>query len=193
MLEIGALSPENIAAKRPYISNTPIDLNSQHPDILVQDFLKRPLPKTDAEKFDIVSCSLVLNFVPEPRDRGEYHLWSTSTAFLTVWYPTTPGRMLRLIHQQLLPSERSFLFMVLPTACTENSRYMTAEHMRALFRFVGFEEIKRRAKPGGKVIYTLWKWQEAKGDSRASEAQKFKKRMELRSGATRNNFVVLLD
>lgn len=70
---------------------------------------------------------------------------------------------------------------------------MTADHMRALLRFVGFEEIKRRAKPGGKVIYTLWKWQEGNGDSKASEAQRFKKRMELRSGATRNNFVVLLD
>lgn len=71
MLEIGALSPKNHAAKQPYINNTPIDLNSQHPDILAQDFLQRPLPKTDEDKFDIVSCSLVLNFVPEPRDRGE--------------------------------------------------------------------------------------------------------------------------
>lgn len=70
MLEIGALSPDNAAAKRPYIMNTPIDLNSQHPDILAQDFLQRPLPKTNADRFDIVSCSLVLNFVPEPRDRG---------------------------------------------------------------------------------------------------------------------------
>lgn len=72
MLEIGALSPKNHAAKQSYIANTPIDLNSQHPDILAQDFLQRPLPKTEDEKFDIVSCSLVLNFVPEPRDRGEF-------------------------------------------------------------------------------------------------------------------------
>lgn len=70
MLEIGALSPNNFAAKQPYIANTPIDLNSQHPDILAQDFLQRPLPKDDSERFNIVSCSLVLNFVPEPRDRG---------------------------------------------------------------------------------------------------------------------------
>jgi hypothetical protein len=71
MLEIGALSPKNYAAKQPYVINSPIDLNSQHPDILAQDFLKRPLPNTDDERFDIVSCSLVLNFVPEPRDRGQ--------------------------------------------------------------------------------------------------------------------------
>jgi hypothetical protein len=70
MLEIGALSPCNHAATMPWISNTPIDLNSQHPDILQQDFLHRPLPASEGEKYDIVSCSLVLNFVPEPQSRG---------------------------------------------------------------------------------------------------------------------------
>ncbi|KAJ9106877.1 hypothetical protein QFC19_003006 [Naganishia cerealis] len=169
MLEIGALSPNNHAAKQLYVVNTPIDLNSQHPDILAQDFLQRPLPKTDDERFDIVSCSLVLNFVPEPRDRGQ---------------------MLHLIHQQLNPSERSFLFLVLPTACTENSRYMTSEHLEAIMQVVGFAQIRRRARPGGKVIYTLWKWQ--KPDANPQSLKKFGKRAELRSGAKRNNFVVLL-
>jgi len=70
MLEIGALSPCNYAATMPWVFNTPIDLNSQHPDILQQDFLDRPLPTSEDENFDIVSCSLVLNFVPEPQNRG---------------------------------------------------------------------------------------------------------------------------
>lgn len=83
--------------------------------------------------------------------------------------------------------------MVLPTACTDNSRYMTTQHMQALLRVIGFEEIKRRAKPGGKVIYTLWKWQKPQDAAGSHGGNLFKKRMELRSGAKRNNFIVLLD
>lgn len=102
-----------------------------------------------------------------------------------------PGRMLELIRQQLLPSDRSFLFLVLPTACTENSRYMTSEHLQALLRVIGFEQVKKRARPGGKVIYTLWKRQEPTVGSQGGTT--FKKRIELRGGAKRNNFMVLLD
>ncbi|KAJ9122503.1 hypothetical protein QFC22_001932 [Naganishia vaughanmartiniae] len=133
MLEIGALSPNNYAAKQFYITNTPIDLNSQHPDILAQDFLHRPLPKDDSERFDIVSCSLVLNFVPEPRDR---------------------------------------------------------EHLETILGVVGFALVKRRARSGGKVIYSLWKWQKPNTNPQAVKSAS--KRAELRSGTKRNNFVVLL-
>jgi hypothetical protein len=70
MLEIGALSPYNHAALQPWIHNEPMDLHSQHPDIIQQDFLERPIPRDEAERYDIVSCSLVLNFVPDPHDRG---------------------------------------------------------------------------------------------------------------------------
>ncbi len=70
MLEIGALAPANFAARQSYIDNTPIDLNSRHPDILKQDFMERPLPQSAADQFDLISCSLVLNFVPLPEVRG---------------------------------------------------------------------------------------------------------------------------
>lgn len=71
MLELGCLSPDNYAASQSWIENTPIDLNSRHPDIKSQDFLLRPLPKSDDNRFNIISCSLVLNFVSTPKDRGE--------------------------------------------------------------------------------------------------------------------------
>jgi 25S rRNA (adenine2142-N1)-methyltransferase len=187
MLEIGALSPNNFAAKQPYINNTPIDLNSQHPDILAQDFLQRPLPQDDNERFDIVSCSLVLNFVPEPRDRGEWDYASHVAQFTDF---VVLGEMLKLIHDQLHPSERSLLFLVLPTACTENSRYMSSAHLETILSVVGFAQVRRRARPGGKVIYTLWKWQRPNANPQAVKSSS--KRAELRSGAKRNNFVVLL-
>lgn len=71
MLEIGALRPDNLAARQAWISNTPIDLNSRHPEIEAQDFLTRPRACSDEDRFDLISCSLVLNFVPSPNDRGE--------------------------------------------------------------------------------------------------------------------------
>lgn len=71
MLEIGALKPDNYASSSKWILNTPIDLRSNHPDITEQDFLLRPLPKRDDDRFDVISCSLVINFVPDVRDRGK--------------------------------------------------------------------------------------------------------------------------
>lgn len=69
MLEIGALRPDNYASER-WLKNTPIDLHSQHPSILEQDFFLRPLPRSEEESFDLISCSLVLNFVDDPARRG---------------------------------------------------------------------------------------------------------------------------
>ena len=48
---------------------TAIDLNSRHPSILEQDFLLMDLSE-HRETWDIVSLSLVLNFVPDGKDRG---------------------------------------------------------------------------------------------------------------------------
>lgn len=48
-----------------------MDLRSRHPSILEQDFL---LLNEDEhrEKWNILSLSLVLNFVPEAKDRGVF-------------------------------------------------------------------------------------------------------------------------
>jgi len=48
---------------------TAIDLCSRHPSILEQDFLLMDLSE-HRETWDIVSLSLVLNFVPDGKDRG---------------------------------------------------------------------------------------------------------------------------
>jgi len=46
-----------------------MDLRSRHPSILEQDFLLMDEDEHRA-KWDVVSLSLVVNFVPEPKDRG---------------------------------------------------------------------------------------------------------------------------
>jgi 25S rRNA (adenine2142-N1)-methyltransferase len=69
LLEIGALTPDNYASCAKWIENEPIDLHSQHPSIKEQDFFERPI--ISDKLLDLISCSLVLNFVPDPRQRGE--------------------------------------------------------------------------------------------------------------------------
>ncbi len=46
-----------------------IDLHSRHPSILEQDFLLMDASE-HLEAWDIISLSLVLNFVPDGNDRG---------------------------------------------------------------------------------------------------------------------------
>src|SRR5271155_5779989 len=65
MLEIGALSTQNACSKVECLDVRRIDLRSQEAGIEEIDFMDLGLPKTDGELFDIVSLSLVLNFVPD--------------------------------------------------------------------------------------------------------------------------------
>lgn len=69
LLEVGALKPDNYKSCSTWIDWTPIDLHSRHPQIQEQDFLKMSL-KEHRQKWNAISLSLVLNFVPVPNDRG---------------------------------------------------------------------------------------------------------------------------
>ena len=188
MLEIGALSPRNHAAMQPWIANTPMDLNSQHPDIIQQDFLERPLPKEEVDRYDVVSCSLVLNFVPDPYDRGE-HDSRTDTLRPTELSQTSNlvGKMLLLIHGQL--KDDGHVFLVLPRPCIENSRYLDNELLIRIMRHVGFKEVVRKDKEGAKVVYSLW--QKQSPDRHPTVTELSTKRV-LRTGGKRNNFCVLV-
>lgn len=70
LLEVGALKPDNFTSCTSWIENTPIDLRPQHPAIREQDFLLLD-PVENERKWDAISLSLVLNFVPLAVDRGE--------------------------------------------------------------------------------------------------------------------------
>ncbi|KAF7338627.1 25S rRNA adenine-N(1) methyltransferase [Mycena venus] len=132
LLEVGALKPDNYDLCRSWIKTTPLDLHSRHPSILEQDFLL--MDETEnREKWDVVSLSLVLNFVSDAKDRG---------------------RMLRLAWTFLVPG--GHLFLALPLPCVMNSRYLTCERLTALMDAVGFSQLKERWKAGGKMIYVLY-------------------------------------
>ncbi|KAJ3554614.1 hypothetical protein NM688_g3012 [Phlebia brevispora] len=125
VLEVGALKPDNYASCTSWMNVTPIDLHSRHSAILEQDFLKMD-EETNREHWDLISLSLVVNFVPDLRDRG---------------------RMLRLAYAMLRPDK--LLFLALPLPCVTNSRYMTPEHLTGLMQALSFVQVKSRWKEGG--------------------------------------------
>ncbi|KAK3080420.1 hypothetical protein LTS18_001529, partial [Coniosporium uncinatum] len=142
VLEVGALSPSNAVSLNSRFEVTRIDLHSQHPSIETQDFMARPLPASDNEKFDIISLSLVLNYVPDAEGRGE--MLKRTCQFLR----TTSGE--RTAQKSTLPS----LFLVLPAPCVTNSRYVTEERLTAMMESLGYSRTHR--KLSDKLVYYLW-------------------------------------
>ncbi|TLD22940.1 hypothetical protein PspLS_07286 [Pyricularia sp. CBS 133598] len=170
LLEVGALSTENACSRSDRFDIERIDLNSQAEGIKQQDFMQRLLPNDDSERFDIISLSLVLNFVPDPRLRGDM--------------------LLRTLDFLRLPnnSPASFtpsLFLVLPAPCVTNSRYMDETVLERIMVSLGFKLV--HSKPTQRLVYYLWRRESKLPTKREAFAKK-----EVRSGPTRNNFAIVL-
>jgi len=173
LLEVGALHPSNAITKLKCIKATRIDLNSQHPSIESQDFMERPLPSNNSDAFDIVSLSLVLNYVPDAKGRGA--MLRRCAQFLRSPAASIDNQ------SGLLPA----LFLVLPLPCVQNSRYLTWDHLITIMSSLGFE--CRHQKETNKLSYSLWTLV-----SRPIAKKEFKK-TELNPGHGRNNFCVILE
>ncbi|KAK2749158.1 hypothetical protein FQN57_006773 [Myotisia sp. PD_48] len=174
LLEVGALSSKNACSGVKCLDVTRVDLNSQEAGILQQDFMERPLPETEDDRFHIISLSLVLNYVPDSVLRGE--MLRRTSAFLTASIPSPEPRV-----GGLLPS----LFLVLPAACVLNSRYLTEERLGEIMSALGYKLLKRKVTT--KLIYYLWQHSNAL----KTKNVEFKKEI-LSSGRERNNFSVIL-
>jgi len=166
LLDVGAVRPDNYRTCASWVDVTAIDLHSRHPSILEQDLLRMGQGH-HYEAWDIISLSLVLNFVPDGKDRG---------------------RMLVHAHSMIRPG--GLCFLALPLPCVNNSRYMTLERMRELMSAIGFSQLKERWKPGGKMVYWLYEKQ-APLEKRAVD--QFKRKEVLRLGKNRNNFHIILE
>lgn len=173
MLEVGALSTTNECSKSRLFAMERIDLNSQGDGILQQDFMERPLPKDASEKFHIISLSLVLNFVPDGKGRGNMLL-------RTLEFLREPiGHTAREV-DDFFPS----LFLVLPAPCVTNSRYMDEAQLEAMMKSLGY--VKTRSKLTNKLVYYLWTRKD-----HATMGAEFTK-AQLRTGTSRNNFAIVL-
>jgi len=167
MLEVGALSTSNTCARSGLFDMTWIDLNSQDPKIEQQDFMQRPVPKTDSERFDVLSLSLVVNYVPTATGRGE--MLSRTREFLRNKDASGPP----------------LLFFVLPAPCVTNSRYMDENRLNEIMSSLGFRAAQRKLSP--KLYYSLWVLN-GEEDKSGSAFPK----VEINPGRTRNNFCIVL-
>lgn len=173
MLEVGALRPDNACSRSGLFEMERIDLHSQHPVIREQNFMERPTCAAGdlvQAGFDIVSLSLVVNFVGDPSERGD--MLRRVASFLRPYEGHEEG---------LLPS----LFLVLPVACVKNSRYLDEERLEAMMESLRYKRAKR--KLSSKLVYYLWKYEAVD----AGRSRAFKKE-EIRSGKSRNNFAIVL-
>ena len=172
MLEVGALSTTNACSKSHLFEMHRIDLNSQAEGIRRQDFMERPLPNNTKEKFDIISLSLVLNYVPDAVGRGDMLL--RTLEFLRS--PHNPESGL----EGIFPS----LYLVLPAPCITNSRYLDERKLQTIMESLGYVIVNK--KLSNKLVYYLWR-----RVSLRTKRTTFKKG-EIRSGKNRNNFSVVL-
>jgi 25S rRNA (adenine2142-N1)-methyltransferase len=174
MLEVGALRTDNACSQSGLFDIEHIDLNSQGEGILQQDFMERPLPSDDSEKFDMISLSLVLNFVPDPATRGQMLLRTLQFLKESSDYAT-----------ESLNSFFPSLFLVLPAPCLSNSRYLDQDRLDSIMASMGYE--KAMEKITQRLVYYLWK----RLDTKPKTWQAFPKK-EVRSGSSRNNFAIVL-
>lgn len=122
LLDVGSLTNHYLPFKR-NIACTAIDLNPQHSSVQAIDFFD--LPHNDvqhARVYDVIVLSLVLNFVGDKLKRGI---------------------MLTRSHKML--KSGGSLFIILPKACMDNSRYMNGETMKTMMTGIGFEETFTRS------------------------------------------------
>ena len=178
MLEVGALSVNNACSKSDFFDVTRIDLNSQAAGIEQQDFMERPIPETNADKFDIISLSLVLNYVPEAPGRGE--MLRRTCQFVRALPVLGFGESETAA--EYFPS----LFLVLPAPCVINSRYLDETLLNQIMVTLGYVMVKKKLST--KLIYFLWRYQ-----SKGSEKRHRFRKDEVAPGRTRNNFCIILE
>lgn len=190
ILEIGALSPSNACSRSKFFDVERIDLHSQHPDILEQDFMERAAPGTGEELenkgFDVVSLSLVVNYVPDAAGRGE--MLGRVGRFLrrgekkerVGWLKESNGEKEEAA-KGLFPA----LFLVLPASCVGNSRYLDEGRLEGILRSLGFVRVKR--KMSTKLVYYLWRFEGFNGVNEVAFPKE-----EVRKGRDRNNFAIVL-
>ena len=180
LLEVGALSTSNLCSKSGHFDVQRIDLNSQGDGILQQDFMERPLPESAAEQFDIISLSLVLNYVPDAPGRGD--MLKRTCQFLDTRH--------RIVRDAAVQAVFPALFLVLPAPCITNSRYMDEGRLGEIMGSLGYVLLQR--KQTAKLVYYLWQLKSSPSEARTkTKTRKFPKK-EVNPGAGRNNFSVIV-
>ncbi|RDA87259.1 hypothetical protein CP532_1300 [Ophiocordyceps camponoti-leonardi (nom. inval.)] len=182
MLEVGALSTRNACSVSGLFDMVRIDLGSREAGILQQDFMERPLPESEADRFDVISLSLVLNYVPDAAARGR--MLARSLSFLRRFDGEEASS--DIIDTTTTASALPCLFLVLPRSCVTNSRYFTVTKLKELMDMLGYALINERMTQ--KLAYSLWTRRRD-----VTVAHVTFPKTEVNPGRDRNNFVITLD
>ncbi len=183
ILDVGAI--DNQYLDYTWFDAVPIDLNAQHPSVRAIDFFdfaQEHVLQQPPQPFDAIVQSLVLNFQGDPRRRGD---------------------MLALAADPRMLATNGLLFVALPSASLENSRYCTIDHFVSTVCTLGLRALE--VKKSAKLILLVFKAErhDCLHDSVAPRlvynpvTQSFDYpteigRKELHPGKTRNNFAVML-
>ncbi|XP_078618952.1 uncharacterized protein LOC144886285 [Branchiostoma floridae x Branchiostoma japonicum] len=114
LLDVGAL--DNHYHRHGWLDCTAIDLNPQTDRVTKADFFDYQVE--EGCEYDVVVLSLVINFVGDPKKRGD---------------------MLR--HCCQVTKENGHLFVVLPLPCLSNSRYLTHQLFSDMLDCLGFQKL----------------------------------------------------
>lgn len=210
ILEVGALSTQNALNVAGVTSVRRIDLRSSGAGIEECDFMEFPLPSAadgsgewqGLRGYDVLSLSLVLNYVTDAKARGD--MLRRTTEFLFSPRPRraaavegqegegeqekVDGEAEGEQHPPLLPS----LFLVLPAPCLHNSRYLTPEHLINIMSSLGYSLTNHKTTQ--KLYYSLWHNHVPDREKMRSRGQatRFPKK-EINPGGGRNNFCIVVD
>lgn len=187
LLEVGAINTVLLHAAEKhyhkYLSVRAIDLRSSHEQIEEIDFFQLAYLHEDPnERYDAIVCSMVLNCVTTPEERG---------------------KMLWLLKNHLRPG--GILFLTIPLLCLTQSPYMTKELFMELLagsQGIGFEFVEKKESP--KIAFFILRRPPLTPSSRRNDLcvkaedkfnPRWKKMVKVRHGKKyRNPFaVVLLD
>lgn len=165
LLDVGSLQG-TAYDKYPWIAETCIDLHPRSDKVQQYDFLDYPVPAHDEDRFDVVALSLVVNFVGDIAARG---------------------RMLRHALAYLKKDGARLLYLVLPRACVDNSRYCTHDHLRALLASCGWDDIVCQDDSA-----RLTRWLVHASSPKPRWDGEAWPKQELRVGAQLNNFCIVV-
>ncbi len=184
ILEVGALSTRNALNILEVTEVKRIDLRSSEDGIEEVDFMNLTV---EEQGYDVLSLSLVLNYVPDAKARGE--MLKRTTLFLRKPPPPLPQTAVEdSDFSKTLPS----LFLVLPSSCVENSRYLTPDHLTMMLNSLGYSQL--HSKTTRKLHYSLWRYDglPAKKAWAKNGGQTVFRKKEIKTGGGRNNFCIIL-
>lgn len=147
------------------LSASAIDLNPRDERVQKADFFEFAAKRVreGAPKYHAVCLCLCVNFVGSPALRGE---------------------MLRLAG--LIANKGGLLFLTLPRACVDNSRFMDEEALRHVLQMAGWDALSRR--DSAKLVLLVCRRREGEGEHKAGVVRK----NVVRKGSGFNNFSIEL-